>query len=479
MEELIIAFQHGPNAGSELAIDKAAGSFLSIPFLILIHLRGHLGVLLPRPHSSFICANFVVLSERAQAVRLYDGSQGCIVTLMAFGRIVGSLRLAQFFGTAGLLLSGAAGYAGVSVAEFPFYNHFPVWHGPDSTMIVGSDGNFYGVSQDGNYGRGTVFRVGTNGVLRILHIFDGSRDGSRPAEGLVEGSDGYFYGTCARGGSKNHGTVFRFNTNGVLTSLYEFTARSDGALPMSGLVRGDDGGFYGTTYDGGVDGSGTVFQILANGKLTSLYSFGGESDGAHPAGTMVQSGDGLFYGTTFGGGTHCSGTVFQISANGELSTLHSFTGGKDGSHPGGRLIMGNDGCVYGTTHDGGAHDHGTVFKITSSRQLTTLVSFGGSGGSEFPDGGLLQARDGKFYGVSSYGGTNGHGTLFRIGINEPSATLYSFAGGPDGGHPGGALVQGRDGHLYGATRSSGRYGHGTVFNFNTHGTLYWCTSFEH
>ncbi len=159
--------------------------------------------------------------------------------------------------------------------------------------------------------------------------------------------------------------MFRITTNGALTGLHSFTGY-DGAFP-SGLVQGRDGYFYGTTQGG--RGYGSVFKISTNGDLTSLYSFTGTNDGASPNAGLVQGSDGYFYGTTQYGGTVSAsiggfGTVFRISTNGALTTLHLFTGGNDGANPQAALLQGSDGSFYGTTSTGGAGGVGTVFRLT-------------------------------------------------------------------------------------------------------------------
>jgi len=136
-------------------------------------------------------------------------------------------------------------------------------------------------------------------VLTVLHSFHVYPNGASP-RGLVQGSDGNFYGTCGGGGTNGgNGTVFRLSTNGVLTTLYSFTGGSDGAGPNAPLVQGSDGNFYGTTSQGGRNGWGTVFKITPrDGVLTNLHSFQGVSDGGLPSAPLVQGSDGYFYGTT-------------------------------------------------------------------------------------------------------------------------------------------------------------------------------------
>jgi uncharacterized repeat protein (TIGR03803 family) len=228
-------------------------------------------------------------------------------------------------------------------------------------------------------------------TFKTLANFDGT-NGDDP-EGLVQGTDGNFYGTTAGGGTGS-GTIFKITPGGVLTTLHSFNT-SDGSSPLA-LVQGTDGNFYGTTYvggdlscyDGGGYGCGTVFKVTASGKLTTLHSFDG-TDGSQPAASLVQATDGNFYGTTINGGACILGTVFKITPSGELTTLYNFCGSSDGWGPG-PLVQATDGNFYGTMYFGGASGLGTVFKITATGKLTTLHSFDGTDGSN-PRGALVQA----------------------------------------------------------------------------------------
>ena len=190
------------------------------------------------------------------------------------------------------------------------------------------------------------------------------------------------------------------------------------------MVQGADGNFYGTTYSGGADCGrvcdGTVFKITPEGMLTTLHNFNG-GDGSNPNG-LVLGMDGNFYGTTFQGGTGTScgtdgcGTVFVITPSGTVTTLHSFDK-TDGSFPYAGLIQATDGNFYGTTYEGGTNDDGTVFKVTTDGALTTLHSFDGTDGSSMLAG-IFQSTNGNFYGTATNGGTipDSCGTVFRLSV---------------------------------------------------------------
>ncbi len=335
---------------------------------------------------------------------------------------------------------------------------------PQAWLVQGIDGNFYGTaSQGGAHNTGTVFQFTSAGTLTTLYSFTGGDDGATPVAGLVQGNDGDFYGTTMLGGTNDNGTVFQISSNGVFASLHSFTGGTDGGLPLAGLVQGSDGNFYGTASQGGAHHTGIVFQITSTGAFTNLYSFTGGADGATPKAGLVQGTDSNFYGTTFLGGTNNDGTVFQISSNGVIATLHQFDKRIDGKNPEAALVQGNDSYFYGTTYAGGAHNAGTIFKISSAGTFSTLHDFSGSDGSG-SRAALIQAADGYFYGTTFLGGFR-LGTLFQVNSNGLLRTLYNFAGGTDGGAPYAGLVEASDGYFYGTTGFGGSGLHGTVFRF--------------
>ena len=307
-------------------------------------------------------------------------------------------------------------------------------------------------------------------TVTTLASFDIS-NGADPFTGLVQGTDGNFYGTTQAGGASSNctngcGTIFKITAAGTLTTLHSFDG-TDGSGSEGGLVLGTDGNFYGTTYAGGASGDGTVFKITPAGTLTTLHTFSGP-DGRNPASSLVQAANGSFYGTTNFGGARDDGTVFKMSAAGTLTTLHSFDG-SDGLIPNGGLVQAASGNFYGTTTYGGSRNYGTVFKITPAGGLTTLHSFDDTDGA-YPLGGLVQSADGNFYGATNFGGTGANcqtscGTIFKITEGGTLTTLYNFntSQGPYG--PYGALIQGTDGNFYGTTQAN------MVFQFTPAGVL--------
>jgi uncharacterized repeat protein (TIGR03803 family) len=291
---------------------------------------------------------------------------------------------------------------------------------PDAALVRGSDGNFYGTTAlGGANSKGTAFKIDAAGTLTTLHSFSGfPTDGAVPTAGLVQDNLGIFHGTTASGGLFYQGTVFGMTSSGLTLVLHSFNSfLGEGAVPTAGLVQGTDGNFYGTTASGGEHFHGTVFRITPAGALTVLHSFSGyPGEGAVPFAGLVQGSDGNFYGTTAVGGVHFKGTVFNIDAAGSLTTLHSFSGSPaEGANPVAGLVQGSDGNFYGTTALGGTHLRGTVFNIDATGSLTTLDSFSGSPSEgALPFAGLVQGSDGNFYGTTVLGGAHGAGTVFTF-----------------------------------------------------------------
>jgi len=352
--------------------------------------------------------------------------------------------------------------------------------GPKSGLVQATNGNLYGTTFLGGTGEmGTVFMVTPGGKLKTLQSFNGT-NGSGPS-GLVLATNGNLYGTTSAGGADffecggaSCGTVFQIAPAGALTTLHSFDGTDEGGNPISytGLVQATNRSFYGATNKGGAYGFGTLFKITAAGTLTTLHSFDPiNGEGVGMAG-LVQATNGYLYGTTDEGGTDGSGTVFRITPTGALTTLYNFSLAA-GAGPYAGLIQATDGNLYGTTQIGGTYSMGTVFKITPTGTQTTLYNFSGADGS-YPEAGLVQATDGNFYGTTFQGGANGEGTIFQISPTGTLATLYSFcnqAHCSDGANPGAGLVQATDGSFYGTTEKGGTGnncspGCGTVFRLS-------------
>lgn len=229
-----------------------------------------------------------------------------------------------------------------------------------------------------------MFKVTPSGTFTtVLKFSDGKTDnGCQPFGGLIQATDGELFGTTDGSGLYGYGTVFRADPDGTLTTLYNFCSVSgcyDGKNPESGLVQATDGNFFGTTTGGNaVAEEGTVYEITPEGGLTILHRFCGATpscaDGATPLAALVQGTDGNLYGTTEQGGNIITnaGTVFSITMGGTLTTLHTFNG-TDGTEAAGAMLQSTDGSFYGTTSRGGTNSEGTVFRLNMG--LAPFVAF--------------------------------------------------------------------------------------------------------
>lgn len=350
---------------------------------------------------------------------------------------------------------------------------FPDTNAPFSPLTQTIDGSLYGMTMyGGSSNRGTIFRISPGGAFTPLHSFTGRTTGSFPYAGLVQGRDGFLYGTAPRGGSGGFGTFFRISTNGDFTTLHSFLGATDGSTPYGPLVQAADGRFYGTTASSGPAGFGTVFRANTNGNVAVIHSFSGQRQGFTPYGGLIQARDGNFYGTTVQGGTNLTasfnrGTVFRLTPAGVLTTLHTFTG-DDGSYPYGGLVQAADGFFYGMASglavDGTVENLGAIFRVGTNGTFTNLYAFTGGADGANPVSSLIQASDGALYGTTT-GGDDTSGALFKITTGGAFSVLATFNGG-NGAKPFGSVIQGADGNLYGTTTEQGVNGGGTAYRYN-------------
>jgi len=312
---------------------------------------------------------------------------------------------------------------------------------PVAGLIEAADGNLYGTTFGGGaYGGGVIFKISAaTGAFSVFYNFcklASCADGAYLDDAIIQGSDGNFYGTTVTGGTKNLGVVFKLTPAGVLKVLYNFCSLAnctDGDEPTSGLVQGSDGNFYGATALFSSNGNGTVFQITPAGVLTTLHNFCSSAnctDGQDGSSNLVQAGDGNFYGITSSGGSTGYGVAFRISSAAQYSVIHNFCADPDcldGRNAGG-LLLATDGNFYGTTLLGGAGGgeagSGIAFQLSTSGAFASIYSFcsaaGCADGAE-PADSLIQGSDGNFYGTTQ-GMLNGpaYGNVFKL---EPASTL--------------------------------------------------------
>ena len=335
-------------------------------------------------------------------------------------------------------------------------------------LLTARDGEVYGITSAGGiHGRGTVFRMGPEGIPEVLHAFFGGTDGATPTA-LIEGKDGVLYGATtayaqqAVDGSIFHtaGTLFEIRGRGTLVTLTTAFSVSPGANSANpdiqggptALALGDDRALYGATENDG-QGYGTLFRRDRDGALSILHTFTGMGDGAQPN-TLIAGGDGNLYGTTAQGGNG-NGTVFRLARGGAFTTLAPLPALTGGSAMPSSLLWSADGNLYvsllASTSSVGVP--GAVFRVTPAGVATLLQRVGDSAtaGAQGPRA-LVQSADGSFYGTTFSDGVHGAGTLFRLTPAGTLTTLYAFTGKADGEAPN-ALTEtlGRKPALFGTT----------------------------
>ena len=334
-------------------------------------------------------------------------------------------------------------------------------------------------------------------TFKVLHKFSGSPDGSWPTDNPVSDAAGNLYGvtefggtgSCPIKGHKGCGTVFKRDTSGKLTVLHSFTGgTTDGSNPTGFLVWDKAGNAYGTTLDGGSSGLGVVFKVDTSGTESVLHSFtGGSSDGAMPSGGLIIDAKGNLYGVTGAGGLHEFGVVFKVDTSGTESVLHSFTENfPEGGHPYyTSLLMDSKGTLYGVTTFGGSAGSGTLYKLNKKGTLTTLHSFTGGGPDSsdgcIPEGNLVMDKNGNIYGTTFGTGPRcgGAGTVWKMSEKGTYTVLHNFVGGAsDGANPGLGVAMDAKANLYGSTVGGGASGLGTVYGLNNKGTLTLLHSFD-
>ncbi len=360
-----------------------------------------------------------------------------------------------------------------AIVSFAGTNGADPWTG----LTRGIDGNFYGTTYygggvtnlaGGGVGLGTVYKITPAGVLTPLASFYGT-NGSYPRSRLVQASDGNFYGTTHNGGAnpnpgiyssgQGYGTVFRVTPDGAQSVLASFWG-TNGACPAGGLVEGPDGNLYGTTRAGGATfgqgyagfGYGSIFRITTNGALTTFYSFTGGVAGSEPMDPMIFASDGNFYGTAFGGQNNL-GMVYRMTPLGAVSTVVSFTQDEGSSTAG--LIQGTDGNLYVRTARYDLSHPGAVLRVTLNGVKTKLASLA-SDPYYSPARAVLEGADGNFYGTLEQAGDHNYGTIFRVTPEGAFTDLISF-GLTNGASPLTELIQGKDGALYGTAQGGGVY----------------------
>ena len=362
---------------------------------------------------------------------------------------------------------------------------------PEAGLILASDGNYYGVTYDGGAnGFGEIYRLIPAGnpitsfTQTVLYSF-GSTGGQNPMGGLVQGTDGNLYGTTYSDSANSSGTIFQYNlTTLTLTTLHTFTGSSvtpsDLKHPEAALIEGVDGYLYGTGHGGsGVEAvtNGGIFRIAKAGTgYAILHSCNTAettptADCQSPVSPLVQASNGDFYGMSLSGGVNGDGNVFRITSAGVFTDLLDFADEEiSPESPYGNLVIGTDNkTFYGVSYAGGADADGTFFSFVDNGTTGTATlqySFAGKSNAGKPQAGLILGSDGNFYGTSEAAGGNSDGTVWMSSALGAENMIYPFNYAnvtTDGETPLANPIQGADGQFYGTASVGGTSDYGTVW----------------
>ena len=349
---------------------------------------------------------------------------------------------------------------------------------PNTSVIQAADGLLYGITPSGGpAGNGTLFSY--NPVTALIQKkvdFSNSTNGSNPQAGLVMAPNGKLYGMASNGGNNLQGVLYEFDPVGeVYAKKVDFSYPSSGGSPSGSLVLANNGNMYGLTPFGGTLGDGVLFEYVPGStSVTVKVNFSNSTSGRNPYGSLVLASDGLLYGMTRYGGPSDQGVLFSYNpTNGAYASKFTFPVTSNGINPAGSLIQAANGKLYGTTNGGGANTAGTIFEYDIATNVyTKKIDFNSTNGSG-PYGDLVQATNGKLYGMTNGGGANSYGVIFEYDPILPSPVVkYDFNIASSGAYPYGNLTETTTGNLFGANSTGGALSGGVYFKYNITGSSF-------
>lgn len=350
---------------------------------------------------------------------------------------------------------------------------------PIGGVIKADNGNLYGATVYGGLnGFGVMFEfdLATNNFNKKLDFIAAS-GGANPGNLLMQASDGKIYGITSYGGAFNKGILFDYDiSKSIYNKRLDFVDKSDGCMPKGSLMLASNNLLYGLTTEGGLYDMGVLFEYdMIKNTYEKKLNFDGEGIGANPSGSLVQTANGKMYGLTPKGGSYGNGVLFEYDhENKILIKKNDFTGTIDGKRPYGSLVYASNDKLYGMTSSGGTGNMGVLFEYDYINETyTKKVEFSGVANGSTPMASLIQAENGKLYGLTSSGGMHQFGVLFEY--DYKSNTLVKkvdFDGTTKGRYPMGNLVQAYDGKLYGMTYEGGANNLGVIFSYDPKANIF-------
>jgi len=346
---------------------------------------------------------------------------------------------------------------------------------PSSDPIVAKSGKVYGLTSRGGIGnRGALYEldIASKQVILKASISELSNAESFPQGQLTEVGTDVFYGTVDQGGANSKGAIFKYHVNGdSLTTVHSFSSpHTNYVQPCRSLVLANNGKLYGTTYRGGVNNNGTLFEIdTLTLQHKVLFEFGATSGVVYPNGGLVQHANGHLYGTCEG---LVGGYIFEYDITADSLTKKMGFGTTSGSKPSGLLHLGSDGKLYGHNISSGTYNQGSLFQYDPvSGQIDILHHFQSIHG-KLAIGTPIMASNGHLYGTTQQGGTSGRGMFYEYQLGVGFETKFHFRDIQNGGYPTSGLCQASDKLLYGMTPAGGVHGVGVLFSFNPKDSSY-------
>lgn len=401
-----------------------------------------------------------------------------LFTIFLFQLFINSINAQNLTELWGMTFSGGIGGGGViyktdnngtnqkivkSFVENPGAN-------PQNTQLCQANNNkYYGMTQNGgNSNYGVIFEFDpTTNKYSILHNFVDS-SGRLPQGSLILANNGKLYGTTEFGGATDDGVLFEFNPQTNEYKKIKSFYSSIGIRPCASLLLGDNGKLYGTTMMGGNQNMGVVFEYdIASLAYNVKFNFS-YVNGAYPYGNLVQASNGNLFGMTNQGGTYNLGVLFELNISNSNYYRRVIFNGTNGRQPcSNSLILASNNNLYGLTTLGGDYNFGVLFEYnTTTSAYLKKYDFDGTNGSE-PNANLLEVSNGIFYGLTSKGGSNDYGVLFKFDLNSSSLSKkLDFDGTINGKNPKGSLIKATNGELYGMTCFGGSSDKGIMFNYN-------------
>ncbi|MCK5774748.1 MAG: T9SS type A sorting domain-containing protein [Bacteroidales bacterium] len=350
-------------------------------------------------------------------------------------------------------------------------------HPEPNTLLEASNGKLYGLTVvGGTNGDGVLFEYDIDSDTYTQKIdFEETTTGRFPYSSLTEATNGHLYGVCKAGGSSSEGTLFEYNiTSGNLSVKVNFSGNSNGGVPMGGLFEASNGILYGMSRMGGENDHGILYGYdPLSSSFTKKVDFQKLETGQYPEGKLMEASNGKMYGLTLHGGVHdvgfsqSSGTLFEYNTGAtSVAVKKVFSSSLNGHSPNGGLLLANDGNFYGTTEMGGIHGQGTIYRINATDNTHLKIhDFDGSENGGKPIGGLIEVENNLLYGMTHNGGSN-NGIIYKYNYATNSFTKILEFDSNNGSEPYGSLYKASNNKIYGMTQEGGQTGKGVLFELN-------------